>query len=124
MIKFNVKHNLRNIQDKISNIPNDMQEAISRTFTDYNQEMLEELISRFGENLRYSEMQLVFSGSSFSIKFSNVNEYALRDRSGADAQDVADYAVELLQDRIIKSLKDNSFYRGQLWQLQQWLFMT
>lgn len=114
MIKLNVKHNLRNIQDKVSNIPNDMQEAISRTFTDYNQEMLEELISRFGENLRYSEMQLVFSGSSFSIKFSNVNEYALRDRSGADAQDVADYAVELLQDRIIKSLKDNSFYRGQL----------
>lgn len=114
MIRLEVVHNLQRIKDRVNMIPNDVTEALSRTFTEHSQSLLEELISKFGENLRYANMQTNFSGSEFSIDIFNINEYALRDGTGASLDDVSQHAIEYIKNKFIESLQKDSFYGGQL----------
>lgn len=114
MISININHDLDKLNDRLATIKTDVQEVIVRSYTDHHQEIFEELVSRFGENLRYTELNLNITGEEFSIQIDDVNEYALRDRSGADAQQVADYAAELLSNKIIELLKNTPLFSGSI----------
>lgn len=112
MISINITHDLNKLSDRLATMKTDIQEVITRAYIDHHQEIFEELVSRFGENLRYTELNLNITGEEFSIEIDDVNEYALRDRSGSDAQQVADYAAELLSNKIIELLNNTPLFRG------------
>lgn len=109
-----ITHDLDRLSDRLLTMHSDIKEVIVRTYTDHHLQIFEELVSKFGENLRYTKIKLNVYSDNFSIEIDDVNEYALSDRSGADAQTVADYAAELFSNKIIELLKETPLFREGL----------
>jgi len=106
-----ITHDLDRLSDQLLTMHSDIKEVIVRTYTDHHLQIFEDLVSKFGENLRYTKIKLNIDSDNFSIEIDDVNEYALRDRSGADAQMVADYAADLFNNKIIELLKETPLFR-------------
>ena len=98
-------HNLGQISDMIDNIPNNIKEAISRTFMESYISLQSELEARFGDAIRYADFNISFSGDTFSIHITNLNEFVTQAQNGSDASDITSFAESYIYEKIVECLK-------------------
>ena len=100
-------HNLGQILDVIDNIPNNIKEAVSRTFMESYESLKSELESRFGDAIRYADFDVSFSGETFSINITNLNEFVTQAQTGASASDIASFAESYIYEKLVDCLKQD-----------------
>lgn len=107
-----VSHNLNRLSNEITNIPNDIQEAISRTFTDSLDLLKSNLELEFGNAIRYANFNISFQGMSYSINITDLNEFVTLAETGSNASDIALYAESFMSEKILEAI--NSARIGKL----------
>lgn len=100
-------HDLGQILNLIDNIPNNIKEAVSRTFMESYESLKSELESRFGDAIRYADFDVSFSGETFSINITNLNEFVTQAQTGASASDIASFAESYIHQKLIDALKQD-----------------
>ena len=100
-------HNLGQILDVIDNIPNNIKEAVSRTFMESYESLKSELESRFGDAIRYADFNVSFSGETFSINITNLNEFVTQAQTGASASDITSFAESYIYQKLVDCLKQD-----------------
>lgn len=100
-------HDLGQILNLIDNIPNNIKEAVSRTFMESYESLKSELESRFGDAIRYADFDVSFSGETFSISITNLNEFVTQAQTGASASDIASFAESYIHQKLIDALKQD-----------------
>jgi hypothetical protein len=98
-------HDLDVVINRVNNIPNNMKEAISRTFMESYETLKTELQSRFGDAIDYADFDLSFSSDTYSINISNLNEFVTKAQTGSDVSDITNFAESYMQQKIIDCLK-------------------
>jgi hypothetical protein len=98
-------HNLGQMSDMIDNIPNNIKEAISRTFMESYVALQSELETRFGDAIRYADFNVSFSGDTFSIYITNLNEFVTQAQNGSDASDIVLFAESYIYEKVVECLK-------------------
>jgi len=100
-------HDLGQVLNLIDNIPNNIKEAVSRTFMESYESLKSELESRFGDAIRYADFDVSFSGETFSISITNLNEFVTQAQTGASASDIASFAESYIHQKLIDALKQD-----------------
>lgn len=96
MIKLYATNNLFKLQDQLGNFHNNLQELIARVMTESLDSVKNELTINFGGAIDYAVFSIDYDGEKFSLNISDLNEFVLMNESDASAQDVLDYATEML----------------------------
>jgi hypothetical protein len=102
-----VTHDLGQVLNLIDNIPNNIKEAVSRTFMESYESLKSELESRFGDAIRYADFDVSFSGETFSINITNLNEFVTQAQTGASASDIASFAESYIHQKLVDCLKQD-----------------
>lgn len=98
-------HNLGQMLNRIDNIPNNIKEAVSRTFMESYESLKTELETNFGDAIRYADFDLSFSGEAFSINITNLNEFVTKAQTGSSASDITSFAELYMHQKIVECLK-------------------
>jgi hypothetical protein len=102
---FAVNHTLGTLINRIDNVPNNIKEAISRTFMESYSNLKFELESQFGDAIRYADFDVSFSGDTYSINITNLNEFVTLAQRGSDASDITSFAETYMHQKIVDCLK-------------------
>jgi len=106
-MNFTVSQTLGSLVNRIDNIPNNMKEAISRTFMDSYESLKFELEAQFGDAIRYADFDVSFSGDSYSINITNLNEFVTLNQSGSEASEIASFAESYMSSKIETALRQS-----------------
>jgi hypothetical protein len=104
-MSFAVSHTLGALVNRIDNIPNNLKEAISRTFMESYDTLKSELEMQFGDAIRYADFDLSFSGDTYSINITNLNEFVTIAQTGSDGSDITSFAESYMHQKIVDCLK-------------------
>ena len=98
-------HGLGQLRDRIDNIPNNIKEAVTRTFTESYEALKTELEVNFGDAIRYADFDISFSGETYSINITNLNEFVTQAQTGSNAASIAAFAESYIYEKIVESLR-------------------
>jgi hypothetical protein len=100
-------HDLGQVLNMIDNIPNNIKEAVSRTFMESYGSLKSELESRFGDAIRYADFDLSYAGETFSINITNLNEFVVKAQTGLSIVDITSFAESYIHEKLVACLKQD-----------------
>lgn len=104
-MNITVSHTLGNMINRIDNIPNNLKEAISRTFMESYDSLKSELEIQFGDAIRYANFDVSFSGDTYSINITNLNEFVTLAQTDSDASNIISFAESYIHQKVVDCLK-------------------
>lgn len=110
MSGISIEHNLNELINKIDNVPNNIKEMISRCLYDSYDSLKSDLRTRFGDAIDYAEFNIEYSGNSFSIVISNLNEFVLGYQTDSDANEISEYATNIVLKNIIDTINKEGIF--------------
>jgi hypothetical protein len=105
-----INHDLPELVDKISSIPNDISAAFSSTADQVTYVVENELNSNYSNTFIEANVDIYHDGTTITVDITNFNEYHLKNASGLTIEEVKDRLVELIDEALAQNLNSIGFF--------------